>query len=41
MRFEVLTAVKMLMLIFWVFTPYGLVGTYKRFGGAYCLHLQG
>jgi hypothetical protein len=40
MRFEVLTAVKMLMLVFWIVTPCGLVGRYQRFGGTYCLHLQ-
>jgi hypothetical protein len=28
MRFEVLTAVKMWMLVFWVVTPCGLVGRY-------------
>jgi hypothetical protein len=33
--------VKMSMLFFWVVTPCGLVGRYKRFGGTYCLHLQG
>jgi hypothetical protein len=37
MRFEVLMAVKMLMLVFWVVMPYGLVGTYQYFGGTYCL----
>jgi hypothetical protein len=25
----------------WVVTPCGLTGRYKRFGGIYCLHLQG
>jgi hypothetical protein len=39
-RFEVFTAVKMLMLFFWVITSCGLVGRYQRFGGTYCLHLQ-
>jgi hypothetical protein len=39
MRFEVLTAVKMSMLVFWVVMPCGLVGKYQRFGGTYCLHL--
>jgi hypothetical protein len=29
------------MLIFWAVTAYGLVGGYQRFGGTYCLHLQG
>jgi hypothetical protein len=40
-RLEVLTAVKMLMFVFWVMTPFRLVGRYQRFGGTYCLHLQG
>jgi hypothetical protein len=39
-RFEVLTAVKMSMLLFCVIPPCGLVGTYQRFGGTSCLHLQ-
>jgi hypothetical protein len=30
MRFEVLTVVKMLMLVFWVATPCGLVGRYEH-----------
>jgi hypothetical protein len=34
-RFEVTTAVKMSMLIFWVVTPCGLVGRYQSFGGTY------
>jgi hypothetical protein len=33
MRFEVLAKVNMSMLVFWVVTPYGLVGGYQRFGG--------
>jgi hypothetical protein len=41
MRFEVFTAMKMPMLIFWVVTPCELVGRYQRFGGTYCLHLEG
>jgi hypothetical protein len=41
MRFKVLEAVKMTMLIFWVVTPYGNVGRYQRFGETYCLHHQG
>jgi hypothetical protein len=41
MRFEVLTAVKMSMLLFWIVTPCGLVGRYQGFGGTYCFHLQG
>jgi hypothetical protein len=28
------------MLVFWVVTPCGLVGRYRRFGETYCLHLQ-
>jgi hypothetical protein len=36
-RFEVLTAVKMSMLIFWVVPPCGLVNRYLHFGGTYCL----
>jgi hypothetical protein len=40
LRFEVLTAVKMSVLFFWVVTLCGLVGKYQRFGGTYCLHLQ-
>jgi hypothetical protein len=35
MRFELLSAVKMLMLVFWVVTPCGLVRRYHRFGGTY------
>jgi hypothetical protein len=38
MRFEVLMAVKMLMLAFWVIMLCGLVGRHQRFGGTY---LQG
>jgi hypothetical protein len=62
MRSEVLTAVKMPILIRWVVTPCGLVGRhrlcippggstflrnvelvgrYQRFGGTYCLNLEG
>jgi hypothetical protein len=40
MGFEVLTAVKTSMLVFWVVTPCRPVGRYQRFGGTYCLHLQ-
>jgi hypothetical protein len=28
------------MLVFWVVTPYGLVGTYQHFVETYCLYLQ-
>jgi hypothetical protein len=38
-RFEVPIAIKMIM--FWAVTPCGLVDRYQRFGGKYCLHLQG
>jgi hypothetical protein len=40
LRFEVLTAVKISTLVFWVVTPCGLVGRYQRFGGTHCHHLQ-
>jgi hypothetical protein len=39
-RSEVLTAVKVSSLAFWVVTPCGLVGRYQRFGGTYCRHHQ-
>jgi hypothetical protein len=39
-RFEVLTAVKMPMLVIWVLMQCGLVGGYHCFVGTYCLHLQ-
>jgi hypothetical protein len=38
-RSEVLTAVKMSMLVFWVVKLCGLIGRYERFGGTYCFHL--
>jgi hypothetical protein len=38
---EVLTSVNMSVLVFWVVTPCGLLSRYQRFGGTYCLHLQG
>jgi hypothetical protein len=31
----------MMMLVFWVKSPCGLIGRYQRFGGTYCPHLQG
>jgi hypothetical protein len=31
----------MSLLVFWVVTMCLLVGSFRRFGGAYCLHLQG
>jgi hypothetical protein len=33
--FEILTAVKMSIFVFWVLTPCGLVGRYHRFGGTH------
>jgi hypothetical protein len=39
-RFEVLTAVKQSISVFWVVTLCGLVGTYQRFGGTQSLRLQ-
>jgi hypothetical protein len=41
MRFEVLMAVKKLMVVFWVKTLCGLIGGYHCCEGIYCLHLQG
>jgi hypothetical protein len=41
MRSEVLTAVKMLMLVFWVVTLCVIVGRYQRFGGTRCLRNVG
>jgi hypothetical protein len=38
--FEVLTAVKIHTVFFWVVTPSCLAGTYQRCGGAYYLHHQ-
>jgi hypothetical protein len=38
MRFVVLTAVKILMKVFWVVIPCGLVGRYQHFGETYWLH---
>jgi hypothetical protein len=40
MRYEVLTAVKMALLVVWVETQFGVVGRYQRFGGTYWLHFQ-
>jgi hypothetical protein len=37
MRFEVLTAVKISMLVFWVVNSCGLLGRYRRFGDHWCL----
>jgi hypothetical protein len=41
MRFEVCTAIKMSIVVFWVVTACGLVGGYQRFEKKYRLHLQG
>jgi hypothetical protein len=38
-RLEVLAAVKMSKVVFWVVTPCGLAGGCKCIGGTYCLHL--
>jgi hypothetical protein len=32
MKFEVLAAIEMSMLVFWIIKPYGLVGRYQRLG---------
>jgi hypothetical protein len=40
-RFEVFTAVVMKSIIFWDVTPRSLLSCNRRFGGTYCLHLQG
>jgi hypothetical protein len=37
---DVLRMVTISMLVFWVVTPCGLAGRYRRFGGTYRLHLQ-
>jgi hypothetical protein len=39
-RLQVLMAVKIKTLVFWVVTPCRLVGRYQNFGGTYCLHLS-
>jgi hypothetical protein len=41
MRFELFTAVAILIMLFWVNSPCDLVGRSQRFGEACCLHLQG
>jgi hypothetical protein len=38
---EIISAVKILMLVFLVVTLYEFVGRYQRFGGTCCLHPQG
>jgi hypothetical protein len=40
-RFEVLSAVTMKRTIFWDVTLCSPVDVHQRFGGTYCLHLQG
>jgi hypothetical protein len=40
-RFQVLTAASMMMVVFWVVAPCSLVEFYRRFKGACCLHHQG
>jgi hypothetical protein len=40
-RFKVFTTVKILVEVFWVVTPCSVVVGYQRFGGPFCLHLQG
>jgi hypothetical protein len=40
-RFEILPAVRMTMLLFWVVKPCKLVGRHQCFGETYCIHLQG
>jgi hypothetical protein len=41
LRFNVLTVMKMAIMVFWVVTPCSFVGGYQRFRGTYRLHLQG
>jgi hypothetical protein len=41
LKYEVLTAVKMSVVVFWVVMLCGLVGGNQRFEGTYRLHLQG
>jgi hypothetical protein len=40
MRFEVLTAARMKMTVFWDVAPCSLIEVYRRFRGACCLHHQ-
>jgi hypothetical protein len=39
-KFEVLTVVKMSLLVLWVVTLCGLIHRYLCFGETYCLHVQ-
>lgn len=41
MKFQVHTAVKISIIVFWVVMSCGLVDGYQRLGGTYPLHLQG
>jgi hypothetical protein len=41
MRFEILTELKMSVLVYWVVMPRWLVGRYQCFRAIYYLHLQG
>jgi hypothetical protein len=40
-RTEFFMAVKINVVFFWIMTPYSLVGGCHRFGGTYCLYLEG
>jgi hypothetical protein len=40
-RYDVFTAVKIQVEVFWVVTPCCVVIAYQRFGGPCCLQLQG
>lgn len=40
-RFEVLTAIKMSVSVFWFVASYRLLDTYQSFGDIHLLHLQG
>jgi hypothetical protein len=41
LRFEIFTAVRVVVMFFWVLAPYRLVDRCQRFGETYCLQLQG
>jgi hypothetical protein len=41
LKYQVLTAARMKMAVFWDVTPYILILIGRRFRGAYCLHQQG
>jgi len=38
---DVRAAITVNDVVFWRVAPYSFVGIYQRFGGAFCLHLQG